>query len=232
MSFEPILSPSLRIASGLGPMNVTPIRSHSSAKAGSSATKPQPTHTASALGLAQGPLEHRVVEVRARRGRAQGVGDVGLADEHRGALGVGVQRDDLDRCRSRILAVRFSALRSRTAWIRRMAASPRFTIAIRENKAAAPEVTFDPDQRYRACPVEAVTSESLGFPKLVTSATRSVTSQPCRAARRGPSRILMPTGTPGSTSASRSTAVNRCSALRRRDQARMVGRPRSTRWRS
>ena len=48
ISFEPILSPSLRIASGLGPMKVTPIRSHSSAKVGSSATKPQPTHAASA----------------------------------------------------------------------------------------------------------------------------------------------------------------------------------------
>ncbi len=48
ISLEPILSPSLRIASALGPMNVTPIRSQSSAKAGSSATNPQPTHAASA----------------------------------------------------------------------------------------------------------------------------------------------------------------------------------------
>ena len=36
------------MASGLGPMNVTPTRSHSSAKVGSSATKPQPTQAASA----------------------------------------------------------------------------------------------------------------------------------------------------------------------------------------
>ena len=48
MSLLPILSPSWRIASGLGPMKVTPIRPHSSANAGSSATKPQPTHAASA----------------------------------------------------------------------------------------------------------------------------------------------------------------------------------------
>jgi hypothetical protein len=36
------------MASGLRPTKVTPIRSHSSANAGSSATKPQPTHAASA----------------------------------------------------------------------------------------------------------------------------------------------------------------------------------------
>ena len=48
MSLDPILSPSRRIASGLGPMKVTPISRHSSAKPGSSATKPQPTQTASA----------------------------------------------------------------------------------------------------------------------------------------------------------------------------------------
>ncbi len=45
---EPILSPSLRIASALGPMKTTPSRSHRSAKAGSSATKPHPTQAASA----------------------------------------------------------------------------------------------------------------------------------------------------------------------------------------
>ena len=36
------------MASALGPMKVTPIFSHSSANAGSSATKPQPTQAASA----------------------------------------------------------------------------------------------------------------------------------------------------------------------------------------
>ena len=35
------------MASALGPMKVTPIRSQSSAKAGSSATNPQPTQAAS-----------------------------------------------------------------------------------------------------------------------------------------------------------------------------------------
>ena len=43
------LSPSRRIASGGGPMNVTPSSAHSSANTGSSATKPQPTQAASAL---------------------------------------------------------------------------------------------------------------------------------------------------------------------------------------
>ena len=43
------LSPSSRIASGDGPMNVMPSRPQSSANPASSATKPQPTQTASAL---------------------------------------------------------------------------------------------------------------------------------------------------------------------------------------
>ena len=48
ISLEPILSPSRRIASALGPMKAMPSRSHSSTKEGSSARKPQPGHTASA----------------------------------------------------------------------------------------------------------------------------------------------------------------------------------------
>ncbi len=48
ISFEPILSPSLRMASALGPTKVTPISAHSSANSGCSATKPQPTQAASA----------------------------------------------------------------------------------------------------------------------------------------------------------------------------------------
>ena len=47
-SLEPILSPRERIASPLGPMKVMPSSAMRSAKAASSATKPQPTHTASA----------------------------------------------------------------------------------------------------------------------------------------------------------------------------------------
>ena len=72
ISLEPILSPSLRIASALGPMKVTPSRSHRSTNAGSSATKPQPTQAASAPVSTQRPLEHREVEVGPRRGRARG----------------------------------------------------------------------------------------------------------------------------------------------------------------
>jgi len=48
MSLLPILSPSRRIASPDGPTNVMPSEVTRSANAASSATKPQPTHTASA----------------------------------------------------------------------------------------------------------------------------------------------------------------------------------------
>ena len=47
-------------------------------------------------GLEQRALEHGVVEVRAQRRRAEVVRGVGLADEHRRALGLGVQRHRLD----------------------------------------------------------------------------------------------------------------------------------------
>ena len=72
------------------------MRSHSSAKAGSSATKPQPTQAASALRLAQGALEDGVVEVGARRRGTEVVGVVALADEHGPPLALGVQGDRLD----------------------------------------------------------------------------------------------------------------------------------------
>ena len=84
------------MASGLGPMKVTPMRAHSSAKPGSSATKPQPTQAASAPVSRQRPLEDGVVEVGPVRGRAEVVGEVGLAHEHRALLALGVQRDRLD----------------------------------------------------------------------------------------------------------------------------------------
>src|ERR1700761_7205965 len=54
ISLAPILSPSRRIASALGPMKVTPAFSHSSAKAGSSAPKPQATQGASAPASTRG----------------------------------------------------------------------------------------------------------------------------------------------------------------------------------
>ncbi len=57
------------------------------------------------LGLDQRPLDALVVEVGARAlavlvdrgGRAEAEGLVGVADEHRAALGLGVERDDPDR---------------------------------------------------------------------------------------------------------------------------------------
>ena len=105
ISLDWILSPSLRMTSPLGPTKTSPISSIMSANAGCSATKPQPGQTASARGLDQRALEPLVVEVGAGalavvvdgRGRAEAVGLVGVADEHRAALGLGVERDDADR---------------------------------------------------------------------------------------------------------------------------------------
>ena len=130
MSLEPILSPSRRIASGLGPMKVTPMRSHSSAKAGSSATKPQPTHAASAPVSTQRPLEHRVVEVGP-------LATPGPGRRRRPPRGRTSPRARASVC-SATVSMRCPpgpacALRSRTAWMSRIAASPRLTMAMRRN---------------------------------------------------------------------------------------------------
>ena len=77
-------------------------------------------------GLHQRPLQDGVVEVRAGRGGAQRVGDVRLPDEGRVPVGVGVEGDRLDPRPG-------SAERSRTAWMSRIAASPRLTMATRLN---------------------------------------------------------------------------------------------------
>ena len=77
-------------------------------------------------GLDQGALKHGEVEVGAGRGGAERVGQVGLPDERGGAVGVGVEGDRLD-------PAPVSADRSRTAWISRIAASPRLTMATRLN---------------------------------------------------------------------------------------------------
>ena len=85
------------MASGGGPMNVTPSEAHSSANAGSSATKPQPTHAASARLSVQRPAELLVVEVGdALAGVAEDDGLVGGAHERRVPLVLGVHRDDAD----------------------------------------------------------------------------------------------------------------------------------------
>ena len=78
-------------------MKVTPSEAQSSANAGSSATKPQPTQAASARGRAQGPAELLVVEVGvAGAGLPQDDGLVGGAHERRPPLGLRVQGDDPD----------------------------------------------------------------------------------------------------------------------------------------
>ena len=93
------------MTSASGPAKTIPSRSQSSAKAGCSATKPQPTHAASAPRLDERALEALVVEVGAELGavgavdhrRAEAVALVGLADEQRVALLLGVEGDDADR---------------------------------------------------------------------------------------------------------------------------------------
>ena len=75
----------------------------------------------------QRPLQHGQVQVGPGRGGAEVVGQVGLPDERGRAVGVGVERDGLDP------ASRSPRTRSRTAWISRIAASPRLTMATRLN---------------------------------------------------------------------------------------------------
>ena len=77
--------------------------------------------------LDQHPLEDGEVDVGAGRGGTQRVRLVGLPREHRRTFLVGVERDRADRLPTPC------AFRSRTAWISRIAASPRFTIATRES---------------------------------------------------------------------------------------------------
>ena len=83
-------------------MKVTPRSAHSSANAGSSATKPQPDPGGVGTAGAQRPAQLLVVEVgRARAGLAQQDRLVGGAHERGPALGLGVQGDDRDvRCRA------------------------------------------------------------------------------------------------------------------------------------
>ena len=87
------------MASGGGPMNVTPRSAHSSANAGSSATNPQPTQAASAAGLLQRPRQLGVIQIGAGTEFAlvpQHDRLVRQPHEQRAALRPGVQRDDLD----------------------------------------------------------------------------------------------------------------------------------------
>ena len=105
-----------------GPTKTMPSRSHRSANSACSATKPHPTHDRVGARLAQRALQRLVVEVAAVERDCL----VGVADEHRVALGLRVERDDA------IGSGRWT-LSSRTAWMTRMAGSPRLTIARREN---------------------------------------------------------------------------------------------------
>jgi hypothetical protein len=75
-----------------------PRRSHSSTNSGRSLTNPQPAQTASARADRRAP-ERVEVEV-AGAGRAERDRLVGLADEHRAAVGLGEERDRADRLRA------------------------------------------------------------------------------------------------------------------------------------
>ena len=97
MSLEPILSPSLRIASALGTDegDADPVAQLGERRVLGDEAPADPGGVGA--GLDQRPLQHREVEVGTRRGRTEVVREVGLAHEHGGALALGVQRDDLDR---------------------------------------------------------------------------------------------------------------------------------------
>src|SRR5918998_164398 len=129
-TFASILAPSSRIASGGGPTKVTPSEAHSSAKAGSSATKPQPTQAASA------PLTRRARASSAwsRYGEPPPLSSSSTASS---AARTNVARRSASvwRATTRV-RVPCSALSSRTARISRRAGSPRLTTAMRSNTRA------------------------------------------------------------------------------------------------
>ena len=99
-----------------------------STNAGSSATKPQPGHTASAPARRERLEQRVVIEVGARPRRAaasSATRRVGVAHERRVAIDVGVERD------RRAARSPRSARSALTARMQRIAASPRLTIARR-----------------------------------------------------------------------------------------------------
>ena len=126
-SLAAILSPSARIVAPDGPRNEMPASVTRSTKTASSATKPQPGHTASAPCPAEG-REQRGRD-RARR-RPRRAGRRAGAPRRRGAH---TARRDRPRCRARSpCSPEPSRARSvLTARRKRMAASPRLTIATR-----------------------------------------------------------------------------------------------------
>ena len=119
------LSPSVRIAAGGGPMKVSFRRAQSSAKAMSSATKPQPTHTASALDSSRA----RSSSAWSRYGMPA---DVLRSVTASSAWRTNMARRSASVCRAIVVMPHpYSAFNSRTARIRRTAASPLLTTAIR-----------------------------------------------------------------------------------------------------
>ena len=120
------------MASGGGPMNVTPSRAHSSAKAGSSATNPQPTQAASAR-----------LAVRARPSSAWSryglPAPVARSRTASSAARTNIARRSASVCRAMTrVPCPCSALSSRTARMSRIAGSPLLTTAIRWNTSASP----------------------------------------------------------------------------------------------
>ena len=154
MSFEPILSPSR--AHGLGARadegDADPLAELG--ERGVLGDEPPADPGGVRSGVEQRLLQDREVEVGTGRGGSEVVGEVGLAHEHRSPLALGVERDDL------WMVEPVSALRSRTAWMRRIAASPRLTTAIRLNVTDAslhlrnrpPRESSTPATYYRVNP--------------------------------------------------------------------------------
>src|SRR4051794_35215555 len=129
-TFASILAPRSRIAAGGGPTKTTPREAHSSANAGSSATKPHPTHAASA----RAARSARASSAWSRYGFPSPVSRSSTASS---AARTNVARRSASVCRATTrVPDPCSALSSRTARISRMAGSPRLITAMRSNNAA------------------------------------------------------------------------------------------------
>ena len=129
-SFAAILSPSRRMTSGRGPTNTTPSRSQSSANSGRSATNPHPTQAASAPAA---------TKARSSVGRSRyGLPASGDRRTSRHTASSASRTNIAVRsarvCRAIVrMSIRDASRNSRTALIRRMAGSPRFTMAMRRS---------------------------------------------------------------------------------------------------
>ncbi len=172
------------MASAEGPMKVMPSRAQRSAKVGSSATKPQPTHTASAR------VASRASSSRSwfRYGRALAGPSDQATSASRTNMAAGSASVYRAMTRMGSVPAGSAALRSRTAWTSRIADSPRLTTAIRRKggRSEAPLL----DAMYPSLPCRE------GYWR-VTSPTGSSDLSPASLSAASPSGAAPPAG-PGS----------------------------------